>query len=242
VYHDWDWSAADAEFQRALVLNPNSARAHGWYSIFLTLMGRTQEALEESNRALSLDPLSVVTRADAGLTYYFTRQFDKAIEQYRRTLEIDPSFAVAYLPLGGALEQKRLYDSALVAFTNASMYSEGHPIAVAAMGHCYAMAGRPDDAQSMLELLLQKYPAKPHQSYWVGPYWIALIYSALGDIEHGFDWLDRAYKERDGSLVFINVDPGFINLHHDQRFEKLLEKLSFPVSRRGSMSSGSSLN
>jgi len=190
-------------------------------------MGQTNDALRESNLALSLDPLSVVTRADAGLTFYFTRKYDYAIEQYEKTLQMDPSFAVAYLPLGGAYEQKHMYAKAIELFTQASMWSAGHPIAVAALGHCYALSGKPDDARSMLEVLLQAFGETEDRSYWVGPYWIAVVYAGLGESDNAIDWLERAYDERDGSLVFMNVDPSLESLHGSKRFQALVRRMSF---------------
>jgi TolB-like protein/Tfp pilus assembly protein PilF len=227
MYFEWDWGNADKEFRRALELNPSSARAHAWYSIYLTLMGETADALRESNLALSLDPLSVVTRADAGLTFYFTRKYDYAIEQYEKTLQMDPSFAVAYLPLGGAYEQKHMYAKAIELFSQASMYSAGHPIAVAGLGHCYALSGKPDDARSMLEVLLQGFRETEDRTYWVGPYWIAVVYAGLDDKENAMEWLERAYDQRDGSLVFMNVDPSLESLHGSARFQALVRRMSF---------------
>ena len=227
MYYEWDWENADKEFKRALELNPSSARAHAWYSIYLTLMGQTDDALRESNLALSLDPLSVVTRADAGLTFYFTRKYDYAIEQYEKTLQMDPSFAVAYLPLGGAYEQKHMYTKAIELFSQASMFSAGHPIAVAGLGHCYALSGKTDYARSMLEVLLQDLGETEDRSYWVGPYWIAVVYAGLGEKENAMEWLERAYDERDGSLVFMNVDPSLESLHGNERFQALVRRMSF---------------
>jgi len=126
--YDWNWSAAEKEFKRALELNPSSARAHGWYSLLLAVVGRSGESFRESSQSLELDPLSAATRADAGLSLYFTRKYDKAIEYFKGILEIDPTFAAAYIPLGGAYEQLSMYDEALEAFSKASMFSGGHPL------------------------------------------------------------------------------------------------------------------
>jgi len=225
LHYDWDWPAAEKEFKRALELNPSSARAHGWYSLYLTVMGRFEEALGEGRRAQELDPLSVVTRADAGLALYFMRKYDQAIEQYRKIIEMDPTFAVAYIPLGGSYEQKSMYDSALAAFSWAGMFSKGHPIAVAALAHGYAVSGRLEDAHTMLDLLLERSSDQNTEPYWVGPYWIAAIYTALANRDQAFTWLEKAYNERDGSLVFVKVDPVLDNLRTDPRFSLLLKKM-----------------
>jgi TolB-like protein/class 3 adenylate cyclase/Flp pilus assembly protein TadD len=225
MHYDWDWSGAEKEFRRALELNPSSARAHGWYSLFLTVMGRFEEALKEGKLARELDPLSVVIKADAGLALYFMRKYDESIGLYRNIIKTDPTFAAAYIPLGGSYEQKSMYDSALAAFSTAGIFSKGHPIAVAALGHGYAVSGRLEDAHTMLELLRERSDSGIGESYWVGPYWVAAIYTALGDQEQAFTWLERGYQERDGAMVFIKVDPTLDPLRSDSRFSALLKKM-----------------
>lgn len=93
AWYDWDWPAAESEFQRALELNPNYATAHHWYALFLTAMERAGEALEEIQLAHEIDPLSLPINRDVGLVYHRARQCDRAIEQYLETIELDPRFA-----------------------------------------------------------------------------------------------------------------------------------------------------
>jgi len=222
MYYDWDWSSAEREFKRAIELNPSYATARSWYAFFLTVMGRFQQASDVREEAQGLDPLSVVVSADVGLALYFERKYDQAIEQYLKTLEMDPLFVAAYIPLGAAYVQKSMHKEALEVFSKASMYSGGLPIPVAALGYAYAVSGRQEDAIMMLDLLRDR----ASQEY-ISPYWTSVIYTGLGDNDKAFEWLERAYEEKDGSMVFVKVEPAFDRLRSDPRFESLVKKMKF---------------
>ena len=222
MFYDWDWPRAEREFKRAIDLNPNYSEAHNWYAFYLTVMGRFREAHVVRRQAQELDPLSVVVKADAGLALYFERRFDEAIEQYRKTLEQDPLFVAVYIPLGGAYVHKSMYEEAFEALSKASMFSRGLPIPVAALGYAYAVSGREEDAQLMLELLKERAGEE-----YVSPYWISVVYTGLGEKDQAFEWLERAYEEKDGSMILLKVEPIFDGLRSDSRFESLLKKMGF---------------
>jgi len=228
LYFDWDWQQTESEFKRAINLNPNYAQAYSWYAMYLTLMGRFEEAAEMRKSALKLDPLSGVINADIGLELYFERKYDQAIEQVQKTLAIDPIVGVlAYLPLGSAYLQKSMYQDAIETFSKMSMMlskvaPKGHPIPIASLGYAYAVSGKIDDAENMLELLLEK-----SEEEYVSPFWISVVYTGLGKQDMAFKWLDKAYEKKDGFMVYMNVIPVFDSLRKDKRFSKLLKKMEF---------------
>jgi tetratricopeptide (TPR) repeat protein len=84
MLYDWDWLGAEQEFRRAIELNPSYATAHQRYAIYLTAVGRIQQAVEEIKRAQDLDPLSLIINTDLGLILYLGRHYDEAIEQYQK--------------------------------------------------------------------------------------------------------------------------------------------------------------
>jgi Tfp pilus assembly protein PilF len=98
-WQDWDWAGAEFEFKKAIALNPGYATAHQWYAEYLRLMGWFDESIAESNKALELDPLSLVINMEAGLPYYFRRQYAEAEEHFQKAIDLDPNFALAYLDL-----------------------------------------------------------------------------------------------------------------------------------------------
>jgi tetratricopeptide (TPR) repeat protein len=88
---EWDWSAAEGEFQKAIELNPGCVEAYHWRSTLLSMLGRHAEALREKKRALAMDPLSVVIRTDLARMCYFARDYDLSLEHYRSALAMDPN-------------------------------------------------------------------------------------------------------------------------------------------------------
>ena len=212
------------EFKKAIELNPGYAFSYVWYGLYLTVMGRFEEATAISDQAIKLDPFSQVIMANKGLEFYFKRDYDLAIAQNLKILEINPLFHAAYVTLGGAYVQKALYQDAISTFSKASMFSKGHPIPVAGLGYSYAMAGRRDDALMMLELLLER-----TEEEYVSPYWIALVHTGMGNMDEAFRWLEKGYQEKDGNMVYLKVMPIFDNLRSDKRFISILKKMKLTM-------------
>lgn len=221
IYADWDWAGAEREFLKAIELNQGYAFAYNWYALFLTVMGRFEEADTISEQAMKLDPLSTVIMANKGLEFYFKREYDRAIQQNLQVLEMNPMFHAAYITLGGAYIQKSMFTDAIVTFSKAGLFSKGHPITVAGLGYSYAVSGRRDDAVTMLELLLDR-----SKNEYVSPYWIAVTYLGLGDKNQAMNWLEKGLEEKDGSMVYLKVIPLFDELRSDQRFIALLKRMN----------------
>lgn len=223
--YEWDWAGAESEFRRALELKPGYATAHQWYGVYLSEMGRHDESLEHRKRALELDPLSLSISTGVGRAYFWARRYDESIAHLRKTLERDPRYADTHWSFGLAYEQKRMYDEAISAYQRAislsktAEFPEGKPEMIAALGHAYAVAGRRDEAMRILEQLNE---LVGRQSY-VSPYSIALIHAALEDKEQAFEWLDRAYRERDESFIHLKVDPRLDSLRSDPRLAEMMQ-------------------
>ncbi|PYS56670.1 MAG: hypothetical protein DMF76_24310 [Acidobacteria bacterium] len=111
--YDWNWKSADTEFKRAIELNPNYATAHHWYAMYLSAMGRNDEALAEIRRAEALDPVSLITDTNEGWILFCARQYDQAINKLQATIEMDPNFANAHYKLALVYEIKGMYKEAV---------------------------------------------------------------------------------------------------------------------------------
>src|SRR6185369_17459902 len=94
--YDWNWESAEAEFKRAIELNPGYATAHHWYSWHLAVLGRIDEAIAEMRRAANLDPLSLIISADLAEVLLVGRQDEQSIQQSLSTIALDPAFSVAH--------------------------------------------------------------------------------------------------------------------------------------------------
>lgn len=219
-YYDWDFANANLEFQRALTLNPNAVTALDWHSVYLTAMGRFDEARAEILRARELDPLSVATNTDVGFVDYYSRHYADAAKQLRATVEMNPSFPLAHLWLGRTYQEQHQYDEAVAEYTAAAKVLTDWPVTMAAIGHVYGVSGRRDDAHRVLRDLQALSSRK-----YVTPYGVALVYAGLGDTASAFDWLDRAVADRSNWLVWLKLDPRFANLHGNPRFDALLARI-----------------
>jgi TolB-like protein/Tfp pilus assembly protein PilF len=220
---DWDWPGAEAEFKRAIQLNPNVGNGHHWYSHYLMAMGRTQESLAESKRALELDPLGVILNVHLGWHYNNAHQYDLAIEQITKALELDPNFGLAYWYLGLAYEQEGRYAEAENSLRKANDLLKDNSALAADLGHLYALSGRRDQALKVIEELKGVSNRK-----YVSSFNIALIYVGLNDVDQAFQWLEKAYRERSDLLVYLKVDARVDKIRSDARFKDLLKRLDLP--------------
>lgn len=219
AFYEWDWSGAEREFERAIELQPNYAVAHHFYSFYLAAMGRLDEAIVEEKQAHELDPISLIISTNIGMYLYYARQYDKAIERCRKTLRMDPTFFPAHIFIGLAYEQKGMYEEAVAELEKAISLSGGD-LSLAGLGHAYAVSGKRDEAQKLLNELNEQ-----SQQRYVSPYYMAMISAGLGEHDQSFEWLDKACKDRSGWLVFIKVDPNLDGLRSDPRFTDLLLRI-----------------
>lgn len=224
AHYDWDWAAAQREFVRAIELKPACTTAHHWYGlIYLTAMGRLDEAFAEVRRAHELEPLSLSINTDFGFLPYLMRQYDRAIDEYRKALELDQNFIYTHWKLGLAYEQKAMYEEAIEEFRKAITLSGGSAQALVLLGHTYAVSGMRGEALKVLDELGELSKRK-----YVSSYRVAAIHLGLGEKERAFEWLWRAVEERDSWLAWLKVDPVLDDLRPDPRFADLVGRVGLP--------------
>lgn len=221
--YDWNFDAAEHEFQRALTLGQNDPTAHQWFSHYCIVRGRLQQALEENSRTLGLDPVSPLFNTARAEILYNSRQYDAAIAQARRTIDQYPTYPLAYIWLGSAYREKKMYPEALEAFSQGLKLSGNTPAILALRGHALAVSGNAAEARQALSDLQHL-----AQSRYVSALYFAAIYMGLGDKGKALDWLDKAYKEKTDRLVYLNVDPMADPLRTEPRFRALIARLHLP--------------
>ena len=220
THHDWDWTAAEAQFQRAFTLNPNYAVCHHWYSHYLMAVGRTEESLHASKRCLELDPLDLVINIHMAWHYHFARQYEEAIEQVWKTNELHPkSFWPAWF-FGLAYEQQGHFDRAEEELQVAVKMSGEVTFASAALGHLYGIVGKTAQARSIFNELTTRASRR-----YVPAYDIALVCAGLGWKDQALGYLSQARQERSGWMTYINVDPRLDPLREDPRFTDLQQHM-----------------
>jgi TolB-like protein/Tfp pilus assembly protein PilF len=215
----WQWAQAEAEYKRALELNPNDAAAHLGLASWLMCQGRMEEALAWSRRARELDPLGV-SGNNTGWILFHAHRYDEAIHELRSVLAVRPDEAGALWFLGFALIGNGQPREAIVVLEKVVSISDRSPAAIGVLVRAYAHAGRRNDALRLLEELKRR-----QQASYVPPAAFVNAYLGLGDHEHAFVWLERAYQEQSNILQFVKVHPFFDPLREDPRFAELVRRV-----------------
>jgi TolB-like protein/DNA-binding winged helix-turn-helix (wHTH) protein/Flp pilus assembly protein TadD len=221
--YDWDFEGAEREFKRAIELNPNYAIAHHWYAHLLMQVGRTDESLAQARLAQELDPLSPFINNGLARQYYLSRQYDKAIAQCQVVLEIDSTYLPARTQLALAYEQKGMQAEAVSAMEQTRKLAGEKtdlPMVHALLAHAYALAGRPADAQTELNVLTDI-----GRRRYVPPSYLAIVHLALGDKEKAFEYLNKSYQDRSEQVLYLGVEPIVDPLRSDPRFDALLKQV-----------------
>ena len=205
-----NWPGAERAFRRAIQLNPNHASAHTWYSLALSGLGRTGEALQESRRAAELDPFAVVPISNYGWQCYLSHDQECAIEQFRRVTEIGPTYGRGYERLALAYAQNGMLDEALASVQRAIALTPERPDFVADLAYIQALRGETAAATATL----RRAEADPFE-----PLNIARAYVALRQPDSAFKWLERSNWQwthradrRDPALDPVRADPRFARL------------------------------
>jgi TolB-like protein/DNA-binding winged helix-turn-helix (wHTH) protein/Tfp pilus assembly protein PilF len=217
---DWDWDGAEMEYRRAIQLNPDDPTAHHWYSLHLSRLGRTGAAQAEMERALALDPLSLIINTDAAETAYWARKPDEAMKRIEEVLSLNPNFAEAHLVKGKILEMMQQYGPATVEIEAAEKLFGGGASIVAQRGHLLALAGARDEALRIAKQLEDEGSKK-----YVSGVDVAEVYCGLGKTDDAMIWLNHAYEKRDKGINMLRIDPLFDGCRADPRYQALLLKL-----------------
>src|SRR4029453_15291094 len=153
---DWAWAGAEAEFTRALALNPGHASSRQWYAMFLASRSRFDEALKEMKRALDLDPLSLNIQSGIGRILHFAGRLNEAITQYEHVIKTNPGFAQAHIDLGLTWMARGEVDAARAELAHAKEILGQVSTVLLLEGCCAVRDGRVDDGRAALLDLQQR--------------------------------------------------------------------------------------
>ena len=216
---DYDWAGAEADFKRAIELNPNSGVVYDHYGLMLSALERYDEAIELQRRAHELDPLA--HRMDIATTFLRAGRYDEALRTVTRVVEVDPHFAMAHATLGWAYLMKGMPDEGLAALQRAVSLSPESTLYLAQLGQAQAQVGRTEEAREILRRLEEM-----SRQRYVSPYHMAYVHTGLGEHERAMDWLERAYEERAGGVFGVKGSFLFVSLRGHPRFQALLRKMN----------------
>jgi len=213
----WDWMGAQADFAKALILDPASPGVQINYANLLESIGRLPEAIAAAKKAIEPDPLSNFAWERLGRYLMYSREYPAAAEALRRSLEIRPdsSFGLDVLATLQLLEGK----AADALMTARKIDDEATRLPAIAMAR--HTLGNAKESQQALEELVDKHAQD-------SAYQIAEVFGWYGNKDKAFEWLERAYQQRDGGLANVKVDPLLESVHGDPRYTALLGKMKLP--------------
>jgi tetratricopeptide (TPR) repeat protein len=214
---DFDWMGADASIQRAIALEPGNPDGLRQAALYTVGLGRFDEALRLSRRAVDFDPLNADSWEILATIEFYIGQLDQAAADSKKARELNPDvfstpellsriYLLQWRPQDALREIERLRIDTYRAHLYALTYS--------------ALGRKKESDAALRELTMNDHASNAFE--------IATIYAFRNQTDEAFEWLDRAYAQRDPSLVKTKVDPLLKSLHGDPRFAALLKKLNLP--------------
>jgi serine/threonine protein kinase/tetratricopeptide (TPR) repeat protein len=226
-FSQWEWHEAEKEHLLAIKLNPRYATAHHWYSIFLAAKGRFAQSWEHIKLARMLDPLSPAMITAQAFICYLLRQYDKAIELCREGSELYADSPLHSLITGWSLLEKGNHSEAIkqfyrsIEFIEKELPGEDDPFCWKPyIGTAYAMMDEYGKAKEILEDTIER---TKDQNVQLSP--IAILCFEVGEMDRGFEWLERSVEEREFWLPVFRSAPSFDSFRNDPRFLSLMHRI-----------------
>jgi len=218
-----DWAGADQDYQKAIALDPGYATARQWYALYLLAMSRPEEAIQQVDRALELDPLSLPVAYNAGRIYFEAGRHAAGLALTRRALDIDPNNAPTHGSLAAEYLSTGVYDQAIAEFRAAQKLRGGYSPYAIEVAHVYAVEGWRTAARDTLEPLLS-------DPKWgeVAPYSFAVTFAALGQKDKAFRWLRKSVEDHSCTVNEISTDQALDPLRGDARFAEIRRQFRLP--------------
>ncbi|HVT43757.1 MAG TPA: protein kinase [Thermoanaerobaculia bacterium] len=219
----WNWREAEREFRTSIQLDPAYATAHHWHSVFLNLMGRSEDALGEGRIAAELEPLNLLLAVNHADLLYYGKRYEEALEQCRKTFEIDEGYFLAHFLMSRILAAKGEYAEALLEVERAIEVGGRYPELLAGLAF---VRGRMGEVSGAVEILDELESMRKNE--FVAPIFLAEAALAIGDLDAALQHAEEFFRMR-GDLGELLVGSRFAPLRDDPRFRAMLERVGFPT-------------
>jgi TolB-like protein len=218
LYYSWQWQDAEAALKRAAAVEPNSAEVLSTQGQLTQILGHLDESVELYRRAAALDPLRATSQLRYGYSLFTAGRYEEAQAILQKALELNPQAANVHFGLAQILLAQGLPQQALTEI-------EKEPLdwgKLTGEALIYHDLHRPHDSDAALNKLIETHHADAACQ-------VAEVYAYRGESDKAFDWLTRAFLQRDPGLPGLKTDPLFKNLRADSRYTALLTQLNLPV-------------
>ncbi len=223
---DRDLDRSEAEFRRAIALNPSYPTAHQWFSQVLGWEGKFDEAFAEMTKAQELSPLSLIINTNIADARCYRGEYELGIEQAKKVIDMDPTFASVY----PSLMQNLLWSGKVdEAWKVAEEYRKlAGPVDIAfTWAYINAYSGKTEEARKYMDEIEVK-----AKTEYVPSYFTACVYMMMKDYEKGFAWLEKAYETHDRNIMAMGIDRELDGVRSDPRYRAVAEKLGL-AGRQG---------
>jgi TolB-like protein/DNA-binding winged helix-turn-helix (wHTH) protein/Tfp pilus assembly protein PilF len=220
--YEWDWAGAEREYKRAIELNPRNASALMGYSGFLAEMGRTAEAVAESQRARELAPRIYWPNMQVAWRLYLDHQYEQSELESRKLLEWEPGLPWSYTCQASVHLQTGRQQEAVAELRKSAALPSSGVYELMYLGHALALTGARPEARKVLDQMLSLSKRR-----YVPPSFIAVVYVGLGDRDRTFEWLEKAFAER-AMHSWVLPDPRLDPIRSDPRFQNLMRRMGLP--------------
>jgi len=218
---DNDWKGAEKDYLYAIKLNPGYAPSYNKYGYNLMCWGRFEESVKMMKKAIELDPYNLNYTRNLGRIFYFQGRYEDAESVLQSTIAMNPRFTIVHLTLGLVYLEQSLHDRALEALKKEEeAQGKWNPVLDCVAGIIHQRMSQTDKARTIFENLREK-----SKDSHITPYYLAALSIALGETDRGFEFLDKAYKDKDFWIRELKVDPLFRSVRSDERFKAMLAQL-----------------
>ncbi len=224
MFYDYDWANAEQEYKRAIELNPGYEIVFDLYMYLLVALGRFDDGIRMGQRGNEVAPASILLSPILVGAQYMARRFDEAFRQAQKTRDLDPNNLGGLMLLAGLYEAKGMHNEAIEQCRKAIDLVGRTSGILSTLGHAYAKSGQRNEAIKIIAELRER-----SKREYISPYDVAVIYAGLRDTEHAFEQLEKAYDDRAGWMIFLNVEPMLDPIRSDPRFTALLRRMKLPV-------------
>ncbi|MCX6151977.1 MAG: tetratricopeptide repeat protein [Ignavibacteriales bacterium] len=221
MFNEWEWEGALSSFERAMEINFGSSVVHQAYSLYLMAKGDLEESIKEMELAYSLDPLSIILNNELGEVYLYAERHDDALKQFEKTLELDPNFWAARLNFAKVLLIKGETHKSIDILKEVRRSANDGIKCLPFLACAYTQIGKMEEVQKLIEEILN-YKKENDVSYNLE---LATLYAGTDNAERMYLYLEEAYKEKIGGMIFLKVFPIFKKFRNDPRFLNLLTKI-----------------
>jgi len=219
---DWDWTGAEAEYRKAIALNPNDATSHHWYALLLQNLGRRDEALAEIDKAVALDPASPQMNANHAGILSDMHRYDDALAELNGLIAANPEFPPYYAYRRDVYWRMSNQDAA-AADEAAEMKKNGRPEWAEAFSAGYRKAKLKEACTAVIDVM-----RRDSQKEYVSPSALARYYGLMGDRDHTFEWLEKGYAGRSSRMEYLKTEAYLEPFHSDPRYIDLLKRMGLP--------------